>query len=64
MMRKKIAAREVAKAVLALSAALMLAIPLAGCLVVGGSSRGGFFLWPSGGVLLLVLVLFLLLRRR
>ena len=46
------------------SLSLLLTLPLAGCLMVGGSSRGGFFIWPSGGVLLLILVIFLLMRRR
>ena len=45
--------------------ALGTASALAGCVVVGGSSRGGFFIWPGSlGLLLMLGLLFLLLRRR
>ena len=52
---------RVAAVLLALGAALQ----LAGCVVVGGSSRGGFFIWPGSlGLLLMLGLLILLLRRR
>ncbi len=46
--------------------ALLAALPLTGCLMVGGySSGGGWFLWPgSFGFLIILLLLFFFLRGR
>ena len=46
--------------------ALTGALPLSGCVLIGGyRSGGGFFFWPgSVGLLLVALLLFLMLRRR
>ena len=50
---------------LLLSAALIAAGSLTGCVVVGGSSRGGFFIWPGGlGLVVLILLVLFVLRRR
>ncbi len=44
---------------------LLAAIPLSGCILVGGyTSGGGWFIWPgSFGFLLVLLLLYLFLRR-
>ena len=40
-------------------------VPLSGCLVVGGSSRGGFFIFPGSlGLIVLIVIVGLILRRR
>ena len=43
----------------------LLSSGLAGCVMIGGSSRGGFFIWPGGlGLGFLLLLFFFLSRRR
>ena len=53
------------KRTLALLACAIMTVPLGGCLVLGGSSRGGFFIFPGSlGLILLIVVVALVLRRR
>ncbi len=61
--RSRISARL--QQILALLACGALTLPLSGCLVLGGSSRGGFFIFPGSlGLILLIVVVALVLRRR
>ena len=64
-MKPRIAMYPLLQRTLALLACGMLTVPLTGCLVLGGSSRGGFFIFPGSlGLVLLIVIVALLLRRR
>lgn len=58
--------RRVARCGGILTAGLLLAGTLPGCIVVGVSNRGGWLVWPRGFGLLFIfaILLILLLRRR
>lgn len=51
---------------LAVLCGLLGALPLSGCVMVGGyTSGGGWFVWPGSiGLSVILLVLYLVLRRR